>query len=530
MLMLQIVQTSYMAAVGIDQSEVAQLVQAIIILLLVATIVALLSRRLRLPYVTGLVIAGLAIAQVLPRKIGLDSSLIINLFLPILLFEAAINTDLSRLQSTLKPIVLLAGPGIMIAAGPTALGLKFGLNLEWIPALLGGVILAVTDTVSVVAVFKQISVPARLITIVEGESLFNDGVVLVLFSLLVKISQTGSITAIDGLRELLIVVIGGLAIGFALGYVGIGLYKQSAADPLSSILITFALALSTFQVGQFFGVSGSVAVVITGLMMGNLERSPSISASSRITVLSFWEYAGFAVNTFIFLLIGLEIKLETLSQILPAIVLAVICYQVGRGLAVYPLMAIVGQFDRSVPLKWQHTLFFGNIKGSLSMALVLSLPSSIPGREQLVAIIFGAVLVSLLIQGVGLPWIIEQLQLNLAKSTPWVDQVQSQLITGKAAQEELDSLLKTGLLSKTRYEELRASYQIRIATAERSLRDFYNQRDRHSDAKLDTIKRQLLLAEKGALSEAARKRVLAEDVIKSRLSAIDAQLLELEDD
>jgi monovalent cation:H+ antiporter, CPA1 family len=520
----------FLAAIGIDHSETAQLVQVIIVLLLVATIVALLSRRLQLPYVTGLVIAGLAISKLLPEQTRLDSSLIINLFLPILLFEASINTDLSRLQSTLKPILLLAGPGVAIATGATALGLHFGLNWSWIPALLGGVILAVTDTVSVIAVFKQVSVPSRLITIVEGESLFNDGVALVLFSLIIKVSQSGSITLFDGLRELIIVVVGGLAVGFALGYIGVGLYKQSEDDPLSGILITFALALSTFQIGQFFGVSGIVAVVIAGLMVGNLERSQTIAASSKITVLSFWEYAGFAVNTFIFLLIGLAIKLETLSTIIPAVILAVICYQVGRGLAVYPLMAIVKQFDRAVPIKWQHILFFGNIKGSLSMALALSLPTSIPGRESLIAVVFGAVLFSLLMQGLSLPWIVQQMGLGMARSAPWVDNLQSQLITAKAAQEELDQLSKSGLLSKTRYEELRSRYQVQIAKAERELRDFYNQRETNTDTRLDVIRRQLLLAEKSALVEASRKRVISEDVVKARLKLIDTQILELEDE
>jgi monovalent cation:H+ antiporter, CPA1 family len=270
-------------------------------------------------------------------------------------------------------------------------------------------------------------------------------------------------------------------------------------------------------------------VVIAGLMVGNLGRSQVVSASSRVTVLSFWEYAGFAVNTFIFLLIGLELKLETMAQILPAIFLAVLCYQMGRALAVYPLMAIVGKFDRSIPFKWQHILFFGNIKGSLSMALVLSLPNSIAGREYLIAVVFGVVLVSLMFQGLSLPWVVQQLQLTGAKAAPWVDNLQSQLITAKAAQEELDSLWKSGLIAKTRYEELRSSYQVRIASAERALRDFYNQRDLDDDGG-DKIRRQLLLAEKGALTEAARKRVLSEEVVKARLKTIDGQLLDLEDD
>lgn len=525
-----------LAAVGGEQSNVAQLVTVLIILLIVATGVALVSRWLRIPYVTGLVVAGLAITELLPRRIGLDSALILNLFLPILLFEAAINTDISRLRSTIKPVTLLAGPGVVIASGVTATILKFGLGLPWISALLIGVILAITDTVSVIAVFKEVTVPPRLITIVEGESLFNDGMALVLFSLILKVNTTGSLTVAEGVQELVVVILGGGAVGLALGYLGVGLYARSD-DSLSNILLTVAIALGTFQLSQVFGMSGVVAVVVAGLVVGNLERSQTVSASSRITVLSFWEYAGFGVNTFIFLLIGIEINLDTLLKTLPAVLLAVLAYQVGRFLSVYPLLAIVKRFDRKLPLRWQHVLFLGNIKGSLSMALALSLPAGLPDREALIALVFGSVLVSLVGQGVSLPWLINRLKLvHTSESQQWIESLQSQLITAKAAQDELDTLLKTGVLPKAVYEEMRASYQVRIVAAERSLRDFYNRRPDSLTAasgrlaRLDGIRRRLLLAEKDALNEALRKRVLSEGVVRSRVQAIDQQLLNLEDD
>ncbi|MBC7969357.1 MAG: sodium:proton antiporter [Verrucomicrobia bacterium] len=527
---------TFFAIVNSEQSNATQLVTVLIILLLVATGVALVSRRLRIPYVTGLVVAGLAITELLPRKIGLDSALILNLFLPILLFEAAINTDISRLRSTIKPVAVLAGPGVVIASGVTATLLKFGLGLPWVSALLVGIILAITDTVSVIAVFKEVTVPARLITIVEGESLFNDGIALVLFSLILKVNTTASLTVADGIRELLVVILGGGLVGLALGYLGVGLYARSD-DSLSNILLTVAIALGTFQLSQFFGMSGVVAVVVAGLVVGNLERSQTVSASSRITVLSFWEYAGFGVNTFIFLLIGIEINLETLLRTLPAVLLAVLAYQVGRFLSVYPLLAIVKRVDRNLPLRWQHVLFLGNIKGSLSMALALSLPSTLPNREALIALVFGTVLVSLVGQGVSLPWLVRRLDLApTSEAQQWIESLQSQLITAKAAQDELDTLLKTGVLSKSVYEEMRASYQVRIAAAERSLRDFYNRRPDSLTvasgriARLDAIRRRLLLAEKDALNDALRKRVLSEDVVRSRVQAIDQQLLDLADD
>lgn len=334
----------------------AQIITISTILLLVATVVALLSHRFRVPYVTGLVLAGLAITELLPRQIGLDPSLVLNLFLPILIFEAAINTDISRLRSTFKPIALLAGPGSVISAAIIAVLLKFGLGLTWIPALLVGVVLANTDTVSMLAVFKDIPVPSRLSTIVEGETLFNDAAALVSFNLILQIYSTGSFELLGGIQELLFVALGGSALGLVLGYLSIPIFAR-LDDPLSSIILTIAVALGTFQAGQFLGVSGAVAVVIAGLVVGNIGLSRKVSASTQVTLYSFWECAGFGVNTFIFLLIGIEIDLITLWQTLPAVLLAFLVCQVGRVLSVYPLLALIRFFDRPIPLRWHMFCF-----------------------------------------------------------------------------------------------------------------------------------------------------------------------------
>ena len=507
-----------------------------IILLLVATAVALLSRRFTVPYVTGLVLAGLAIANFLPQSIGLDSSLILNLFLPILLFEAAINTDISRLRSTVKPIALLAGPGVMIATGITAITVKFGLGLAWIPALLLGTILAITDTVSVIALFKSVAVPAKLITIVEGESLFNDGVALVLFNLILLTQAKGSVTWLEAIQTLVVVMVGGCLVGLVLGYLSAELFARSD-DSFSSILLTVALALGAFQVGHWLGVSGVVAVVVAGLMVGNVGLSRRVSASSRVTLYSFWDYAGFGVNTFIFLLIGVELRPERFWQTLPAVLLAVIAYQGGRLLAVYPLLAGLRWFDRPIPLRWQHVLFLGNIKGSLSMALALSLPLSLAGRSNLIAIVFGSVLLSLIGQGLSLPWIVKQLQIaDISPSREQTETLRAQLIAAKAAQDELGIMLKTGILPKSIYEEMRAKYQVQVAKAERMLRDLYDRwavevsTDQRDPDGLDAIRKRLLLVEKGALSEALRRGLVSEQAIKERLRQIDEQILTLEDD
>lgn len=513
---------------------IPELVIILIILLLIATVVALVTQRLRIPYVTGLVLAGLPITEVLSRRIGLDPSLVLNLFLPILIFEAAINTDISRLRSTFKPIALLAGPGSIFSSAIIAVLVKFGLGLDWIPALLIGVILANTDTVSMIAVFKEIRVPSRLSTIVEGETLFNDAAALVSFNLILVVYATGSLTVVGGLKELLVVALGGGLVGVILGYLSLPIFVR-LNDPLSSLLLTVALALGTFQIGQFFGVSGAVAVVIAGLIFGNLGLSRSTSASDRITLLSFWEYAGFGVNTFIFLLIGIEINPLTLWRILPSILFVILAYQLGRILSVYLLLAGLRWFDRPIPLRWQHVLFLGNIKGSLSMALALSIPLALTGRDNIIALVFGAVLFSLVGQGLSLPWMVKRLKISRVSDVMQeAGQLQIQLIASKAAQDELDSLLKSGVLPKAVYEELWASYQARVAQSERVLRDLYNQHragqlegDRSG---LDTIRRRLLLAEKGAVSDALRKRIVPEDLVHPYIKDLDEKLLTLADD
>lgn len=516
--------------------DIAGLVPSWIILLLVATGVALLSRQFRIPYVTGLVLAGLAIANLLPTRISLDSSLILNLFLPILLFEAAINTDISRLRSTVKPISLLAGPGVLIAAGVTAIGLKFAINLDWTTALMLGTLLAITDTVSVIAVFKEVAVPSRLITIVEGESLFNDGVALVLFNLILVFHLTGSFSPFVALQQFVIVIAGGIFVGLILGYLGGGLLAR-LDDNLSGILLTVALALGAYQVGHFMGVSGVVAVVVSGLMVGNVGLSRQVSASSQVTLYSFWDYAGFGVNTFIFLLIGVEVNPTVLWQTLPAVLLATLAYQVGRILAVYPLLAGLRWIDRPLPIRWQHVLFLGNIKGSLSMALALSLPVSLVSRSYIVAVVFGAVLLSLVLQGLSLPWLVKRLNLSVfSPARRQTENLRAQLITSKAAQDELEGMLKTGVLPEAVYEEMRSSYQIQIARAEKALRDIYDRwvieasAGQGDPSRLHALRRQLLLAEKGALSDALRKRILSEAVVKERLKQVDEKLLRLDDD
>jgi CPA1 family monovalent cation:H+ antiporter len=514
----------------------AGLVSTLIILLLVATAVALITRWLRISYVIGLVLAGLAISkQALPESIGLNPEVILNLFLPILIFEAAINTEISRLRNTIKPIALLAGPGVILSAAITAALLKYGLDFEWITAAAIGVILTITDTVSVIAAFRTVPVPGRLATIVEGESLFNDGIALVLLSLISTIHTQGEFSVGQGIEQLLIAFVGGGILGLGLGYLCLGLFKY-LDDALSNILLTVAVSLGTFQIGQLLGVSSAIAVLIAGLVIGNLGFRQT-SATTKVTLLNFWEYAGFGVNTFIFLLVGIEVEPLILLKTIPAAVLAILAYQIGRICVIYPLLYLLSFFDRPLPLRWQHILIVGNVKGSLSMALALSLPLTLPGRTDVITLVFSTVLVSLIGQGLSLSWFVKKLKLSKHSAIKQrIETLQLNLIASKAAQQELKSLLQSGSLPKSLYEELFATYQARIASSERELRDIYNQRmtEKQKNAEeinyLNGLRRRLYLAEKGAINDAVRKGILSDDLAQSQIKELNEKLLSLKDD
>ncbi|WP_008312221.1 cation:proton antiporter [Leptolyngbya sp. PCC 6406] len=523
------------STLGTTSGEFTGLVSSLIILLLAATTVALVTRRLRIPYVVGLVLAGLAIPkQVLPASIGLNPDVILNLFLPILIFEAAINTDISRLRSTIKPIALLAGPGVLLAAAITATLLKVGLGLAWITAAAIGVILTITDTVSVIVAFRHVPVPGRLATIVEGESLFNDGIALVLLSIIATIHLQGSFTVGQGVEQVLFAFVGGGILGWGLGYLCVGLFQQ-LDDALSTILLTVAVSLGTFQIGQGLGVSSAIAVVIAGLVIGN-QGFRQTSASAKVTLLNFWEYAGFGVNTFIFLLVGIEVDPGILLATIPAALLAIVAYQIGRIFSIYPLLFLLRCFDRPLPLRWQHVLILGNIKGSLSMALALSLPLTLPDRAQVITLVFSTVLVSLVGQGLSLPWLVKRLRLSTpSKTKQRIEALQLDLIASKAAQQELANLLQSGSLPKSLHEELFATYQARVATAETALRDLYNQRlmneqeTREERGYLDGLRRRLYLAEQGAINDAVRKGLLSEEVGQTYLKTLNERLLSLKE-
>jgi len=484
----------------------------LVTLLLSATVVAILAKKLKFPYSTALVIAGLFISLfgILP-KTTLNSDIVLNLFLPILLFESAINTNISHLKENIKPIIFLSLPGVIISAFVTGSILVYFLHLNWPIALLLGSMLTITDTVSVLAVFKDVKVPVRLSTIIEGESLFNDGTAIVLFRLFLGIVISQKFNLINSISQVVIVSIGGLIVGFAVGYLA-SFVLTKIKDHLIEIVLTTTVAIGTFFIAEELHISGIIAVVTAGLVIGNYNWQKELSPTSQLAIGSFWEYAGFLVNSIIFILIGLSINFSNIIRYIPDIIYAFVAFNITRIILIYPSFFILNFFEKEkIPFKWQHIFIIANIKGSLTMALAIGLPLSISNREYFISILFGVVFISLLIQGLLLKPFIKWM--NLITKLPFqvlFEENQAKILASRSAQENLEIIYKAGIISKFSYEQLKSRYQVIIANSEKALREFSVLYSEYCEKILIKLQQRLYLVEKTAIINAMKQKIISD--------------------
>ena len=361
--------------------------------------------------------------------VHISPELILLIFLPALLFEAAWNLELDTLRKNLVPVVILAVVGVVVSVGVVGAILHVAVGLRWPAALLFGAMISATDPVSVLALFRRMGLPPRLTAIVENESLFNDGTSIAVFQILLGIAMgttagtTGDL-ALLSVRSFLVVSVGGMVVGAVVGLLASTLTAQFD-DHLLEITLTTTAAYGVFLLADSLHVSPVIAVLITGLIIGNYGRSRGMSATTQLAVSAFWDYAAFVVNSLVFLLIGLETHISQMADNIVPIAWAVAAMLAGRAVAVYGLLPAAAPLGGRVPRAWQHVLVWGGLRGSLSIALVLSLPTALPGREQLVAMIFGTVTFSLLGQGLTLSPLLRRLTLGGRQATPEEQEVRA---------------------------------------------------------------------------------------------------------
>lgn len=369
------------------------------LLLLTAAVVAMLTRRLHLPYSVGLVTAGilLALAPFAPR-VDLTRDLIFTVLLPPLLFEASFYIPWNELRRDFPVIVVLATLGVAISACVTAVGMRYVAGWPWLAAAVFGALIAATDPVSVIATFREARARGRLLLLIEAESLLNDGTAAVAFGVVVAIGadQAFSTATVAGL--LAWTIGGGVLCGAAVAAGALILTGQTE-DHLVEITFTTVAAYGSFLLAEHFGMSGVLATITAGLVMGNLRKFGTITPAGKVAVQAFWEYAAFVANSLIFLLIGMREAHQNFRDIWLAAAAAIALVTLGRAAAIYPCCLLFARSSLKVSRKHQHVLFWGGLRGALALALALGLPEGLPRREEIVATSFAVVAFSVFVQG-----------------------------------------------------------------------------------------------------------------------------------
>jgi CPA1 family monovalent cation:H+ antiporter len=383
------------------------------LLLLVACLIAMVSRKLGLPYSVGLVAAGLLIALVpMGAQFTLSRDLIFNVLLPPLVFEAAMQLPWKQFRRELPVTLTLALVGVGLAAGLVAFGLHALLGWSWIGASLFAVLIAATDPVAVIAAFKEMDADKRLCMLVESESLLNDGVVAVAFAVLVGVAAGASAAVSSIVPSFLWTLFGGAAIGAVVSGLVL-LLAGRTNDHLVEITLTTLAAYGSFLLAERLHASGVLASLTAGLMVGNLGSAGAISDSGRPHVLAAWEFFAFVANSFVFLLIGIQlvgVPISSLGWLTAAI--AILLVLVGRAIAVYPLATMFRPTKLAVPWSFQNVLFWGGLRGALALALALTVPASVPERGPIILSAFVVVAFSIFVQGLTMPWLVERLGLT----------------------------------------------------------------------------------------------------------------------
>lgn len=498
-------------------------------LLLIATVVAMVARRFRLPYAIALVVTGVAIGQ--PRLLPhaqLEPHTLFTVFLPPLLFEAAIQLHFEELRERWRTIALFALFGTVISAAVVGGLTTWLVGIPLLPALVFGALTAPTDPISVIAVFKRLGVGKKLTLIVEAESLFNDGVAVVLFGVLAAAATGGRASVPDGFLQFAVVVLGGTAVGLGIGWVA-SRVTQAFDDHLLEIMLTTIVAWGSYLGAEAVHVSGVIAVVAAGLMVGNYGMPSGMSPTTRMAVSSFWEYAAFAANSLVFLLIGIEVSFVNLWADVPSVLGASFIVLVGRAAAVYVLAPIAARSDGPIPGSWRHVLFWGGLRGALSMALALGLPRDFPNRETLVVLTFGVVLFSLLIQGLSIGGLLKRLGLRAGdQHSAEFQRLVALRLASLGALEELERRAAQGTVGREEVAEVQAEYERRLRAAEEKAAALHEGDPRHQRRREAAVRRMALLAERCALQDAESAGLIDSETMRPLLQRINGDLARLQ--
>jgi CPA1 family monovalent cation:H+ antiporter len=390
-------------------NDVALGTTAFIELLGAAVLVAIVAERIRLPAAVALVGFGAIVSSAAPLELPFRfGPALLFVFLPPLIFEAAWNLDAGALRRMAWPIAVLAAPGVLLTSGVIAFGLFLGGQLPLVAAFMFGAIVSATDPVAVIAIFRRLSVPLDLVTLVEGESIANDGVAIALYGVALALAASPATFDLWGLSfRATVGVFGGVAVGVAAAAI-IGLAIRGARDRSVELTATIVLAFTAYGVANSLGFSGVFASAAAGVTLRAM-RGFVLTAQAPEDIDRFWEVIAFVANAVVFLATGLLLQIQRILHEPLLVLTAIVVVAASRALLVFGVLPAFG-VGRLRP-GWRLTAFFAGMRGALSLALALGLPRSFPHADQIVDATFAIVLVTLVLQGATIEGLLRRLQL-----------------------------------------------------------------------------------------------------------------------
>ncbi len=511
---------------------------AVLLLFVAASLLSVIANRLRLPYTVALVLGGLALGALhLFDTPVLTHNLVFNLFLPGLIFESAYHLSASAMWRDRLAIFGLAVPGVFLSMVVTAY--VFLWASEYLPHLSGAVIplavalvfgaaVAATDPISVVAIFRKLMAPERLTFMIESESLLNDGTAIVFFSLFLTLAEGQPISITHLGLDFISEVGGGVLLGLVVGWFSSEIIKR-IGDGMVEITITLLAAYGSFLLATQLGYSGVIATVVAGLICGNYGAQKGMTASVRMAVNTFWEYIGFALNSLIFLLVGLTINLMDLIHIWALILAAYIAVTIARAAVVYGMGVILSRTRAKIPMRWNFVLMWGGIRGALSMVLALSLPTGLPHRELLINLVFGVVLLTILVQGLSISPLARMLKVLGKDASDQKTEIQRlRIFLARTDLLELKKLEKEGLRDQRALDTLANYIEEEEKDAKEKLQKLDNlESNTFLQGDFVRLYRRILLSRKEKINQARSEGLLNEISAEQLLVDIDARLLEI---
>jgi len=510
-------------------------VPAFLGLVIAVAVVAAAVRVVRVPYTVALVLTGLALALApgMPR-FDLTPQVIFTVFLPVLLFHGSYNLDVADLRANLVPVATLAIPGVVATAGLVGAALHLLAGLSWGSALLFGAIVSATDPVAVLAIFGEVGAPRRLATIVNGESLFNDGTALVLFAAILGVITSGAFHAAETVERFAVAVAGSLALGAALAIVA-GAALRRIDDALLETTITLILAYGGFLLADRLGVSGPLETVTAGLVLGARGRQV-MSPTTRLQAQATWQFLDFLANSLLFLLVGLGLRTVgaaatgrlALGALLWPLVVAILATVVSRVAIAWCVAQALRAVGRPLPRGWRTVLTWAGLRGAVSLAAGLGVPGGVPDRGLLLALTFGVVLFTLLAQGLTIRAVMERLGLLGAEASRHdYEFALGELQATEAALRELATLRRADLVDADLGARLEREYGARRARVRARLADLSHGATPGREQEVEAMRR-LLHVEREAVRGARARGLLSYATERALTDKVERDLARLE--